>query len=91
MFSVHWKSQIPKRYKRNAINGDLYSSWKISSNFYHEKNEIGKKFSTAGYPLRFVNSVINDFESKDHDPMIPRYLFKDFKSKPIVLIDVPNL
>ena len=21
-FLVHWKSQIPKRYKRNAINGD---------------------------------------------------------------------
>ena len=23
-FPVHWKLQIPKRYKRNAINGDLY-------------------------------------------------------------------
>ena len=22
-FPVHWKSQIPKRYKRNAINGDI--------------------------------------------------------------------
>ena len=32
-FPVHWKSQIPKRYKRNAINGDLYRSWRISSNF----------------------------------------------------------
>ena len=25
--------------------------------------------------MRFVNSVINDFESKEHDPMIPNYLF----------------
>ena len=88
-FPVHWKSQIPKRYKRNAINGDLYRSWRISSNFYHEKSQIRSKFSSAGYPMRFVNSVINDFENKEHDPMIPNYLFNDFESKPIVLIDIP--
>ena len=46
------------------------------------------KFSSAGYPMRFGNSVINDFESKEHDPMIPNYLFNDFESKPIVLIDI---
>ena len=39
--------------------------------------------------MRFVNSVINDFESKEHDPVIPNYLFNDFESKPILLIDVP--
>ena len=39
--------------------------------------------------MRFVNSVINDFESKEHDPMIPGYLFNDSESKPIVLIDIP--
>ena len=39
--------------------------------------------------MRFVNSVINDFENKGHDPMIPNYLFNDFESKPIVLIDIP--
>ena len=38
--------------------------------------------------MRFVNSVINDFESKEHDQMIPSYLFNDFESKPIVSIDV---
>ena len=64
-FLVHWKSQIPKRYKRSAINGDLYRSWIISSIIDHEKNEIRSKFSSAGYPVRFVvNSVINDIESK---------------------------
>ena len=78
-FPVHWKSQIPKRYKRNAIGRDLYRSWRIKSNFYHEKNEIRNKFSTAGYPMRFVNSLINYFESKEHDPMIPSYLFNDFE------------
>ena len=31
--------------------------------------------------MRFVNNVINDFESKGHDPMVPSYLFNDFESK----------
>ena len=39
-FPVHWKSQIPKRYQRNAINRDSYRSWRIGSSFYHEKNQI---------------------------------------------------
>ena len=78
-FPVHWKSQIPKRYKRNAINGDLYHLWRISSNFSHEKNQIRCKFSSAGYPMRFVNSAINDSESKEHDSMIPNYLFNNFE------------
>ena len=38
--------------------------------------------------MRYVNSVIRNFESKEHDPMIPNYLFNDFESKPIVLIDI---
>ena len=36
--------------------------------------------------MRFVNSVINDFESKERDPMIPSYLFEE--SNPTVLIEV---
>ena len=39
--------------------------------------------------MRFVNTVINNFESKEHDPMIPNYLLNDFESKPIILIDIP--
>ena len=38
--------------------------------------------------MRHVNSVIKDFKSKEHDPMIPNYLFNDFESKPIVLIHI---
>ena len=33
--------------------------------------------------------MINDFENKEHDPMVPNYLFNDFESKPIVLTDYP--
>lgn len=75
---VHLKSQIPKRCKRNAVNGDLHRSWRISSNFYYEKNKVKNKFSNAGYLVRFINSVINNYESKKHDAMILSYLFKDF-------------
>ena len=39
--------------------------------------------------MRFVNSVINDFESKEDDPIISSYLFDYFESKPFVLIGVP--
>ena len=37
--------------------------------------------------MKFVNSVINDFENKEHDPMIPNYLFDDLESKSIVLVN----
>ena len=76
-FPVHWKSQFQKRNKRYAINGDLNRSWSTSSHFYHEKNEIRSKFLSAGYPMRSVNNVTNDSESKEHDPMIPNFLFND--------------
>ena len=55
-------------------------SWRINTNFYHEENEIINKFSTVVYPIRFVNSLINDYESKEHDPRIPCYLLNHFES-----------
>ena len=50
---------------------------------------IRKTQLEVGYPMRFANSMINDFESKEHDPVMSNYLFNDFESKPIVLIVVP--
>ena len=89
---VHWKSQIPKRYKSNAMDGDLYHSWRVSLNFHHEINQIRSKYSSARHPMAFVNSVINGFESKKYDPMILKYLFNDIEywySKPSFLIGIP--
>ena len=73
--------KFQKRYKRDAINIDLYRSCRIRSNFYHEKIEIRNKSSTAQYPIRFLNSVINDFESKEHYPVITNYLLNDLNQK----------
>ena len=53
------------------------------------KLEINFQVQDTGYPMGFVNSAVNHSESKEHDPMIPGYLFNDFQSKPIILIDVP--
>ena len=60
----HWTSSIPKRYKRNAIYGDLSRAYRISSNFQCEINIIRQKFLKASYPLRYINSVIKDFKNK---------------------------
>ena len=42
-----WTSKTPKRYKRNAINGDLHRSKRISSNFDKEISLIKDKFTKA--------------------------------------------
>ena len=34
--------------------------------------------------MRFVYSKINDFKSREHDPVMPSSLFHGFESKPIV-------
>ena len=60
---VYWSSQIPNKYKRNAIIGDSYRSKKIASNFRDEVIIIRKKFIHADYPRKFVDSVIRDFDS----------------------------
>ena len=88
-YPVFWSSKVPKRYKRNAINGDLHRASKISSNFHAELDRIRKKFADAGYPKKFIESVIRDF-NKPFDPnsdlIIPTWLFDDRK---FVSIKVP--
>ena len=53
---------------------ETYIILKNQLKFLSWENQIRCKFSSAGYPMRFGNSVINDFESKEHDPMITNYL-----------------
>ena len=60
---LHWFSKTPIRYKRNAIIGDLHRSKRISSYYHDEVELIRKKFLTAGFPSRFVNSIIDNFDN----------------------------
>ncbi|XP_066934351.1 uncharacterized protein [Clytia hemisphaerica] len=85
---VHWSSKVPKKYKRNTINADLYRAQRISSNFDSEKVIIADKFHSAGFPKRFVSSVIRQFNENQNDEMIiPKNLFKE--PKPYVRIELP--
>ena len=89
---VPWSSNIPKRYKRNAINGDLHRSKRIATDFEKEIVQIEKKFLAANFPSRFTNSVCNDFLNKENnhesiDFIIPSGIF-DVKP-PVILIEIP--
>ena len=57
-----WTSKTPKLYKRNTINGDLHRPKRISSNFDEEMPVIKENFMKADYPLRFIKSVVNEFQ-----------------------------
>ena len=76
---VPWSSNIPKRYKRNAINADLHRTKRISTNFDKEIYRIKKKFLAADYPQKFVESVIRNFENDKIESVKDDYIFhQDF-------------
>jgi len=88
---VHWSSETPKRYKRNAITGDLHRSTRISDDIVKETNLIKQKFINANFPKRFIESVVADFKHKQElnsrkgeDSLIIPPGF--FDSKPLVLL-----
>ena len=87
---IPWSSKVPKRYKRNAIIGDLHRSKRISMNFADEVKHIKSKFLRADYPLRFVDSIIRNFLSEndvEESFIIPPNLFDE--DKLFLLIDIP--
>ena len=49
-----WSSAVPKKYKRNAILGDLHKAHKISSNFEHKEQGIKKKYLSVNFPYNFI-------------------------------------
>ena len=84
----HWQSAVPKKYKRNLINGDLHRAKRISSDFPAEKKRIKEKFRKACYPAGFINSVIESFDDKVFDDVIiPRWLFEEQRTK--VFLNLP--
>ena len=60
---VHWKSAIPHKWKRNTILGALHRAKRIATNWQEEVQAIKQSFIRSGYPAKFVNEVINDFEN----------------------------
>ena len=79
---AHWSSKIPKRYKRNTINTELYRAKRISTNLEQEIENIETKYEKAAYPKRFIQSVVNEFKKKEEstnedDMIIPKWLFDE--------------
>jgi hypothetical protein len=69
---VHWSSKVPKKIKRNIVTNDLHRAKKISTDFENEKKEVSKKYENAGYPKRFVASIVKIFEeNQSRQPTSP--------------------
>ena len=75
----HWKSAVPRNYKKNVIVGDLHRANKISSDLEKEISIIKAKYLKAGYPNEFIDSIINDFHQTKEDFLIPPSLFEERK------------
>ena len=43
---VRWSSKVPKRYKRNAVNGELHGARRVASNFEEEINGLRRNLWT---------------------------------------------
>ena len=83
--------QDSKTYKRNTNNVDLRPSKRISSNLGEETPLKKEKFMKADYPLRFINSVDNEFqkgkECGDESFINSTGLFEI--AKPFIFFEIP--
>ena len=88
--AVPWIFKFAKRYKSNTISGDLHRSRKIASNFDIKIRAIKAKYNKAGYPRRFIESVIRDFITRleKHESFImPPNMFE--VKKLFLLLEIP--
>ena len=57
----HWKSAVPRNYKKNVKVRDLHRGNKISSDLQKETSIVKAKYLKADYPDGFIDFIINDF------------------------------
>ena len=74
-FPVYCSSQIPLRYKRNAITGELHRANKIVSNFSNEMKRIKIKYFQAGFPIHVINDVFHRFNQQKEEILILQQFF----------------
>ena len=77
---VHWSSKIPVRYEHNAITGELHQAKQIASDFKKELKRVKQKYRNAGFPLKFINETICNFERGKEEMIIPEWLFDERKT-----------
>ena len=78
-----WSSKIPVRYKRDAITGELYRAKRIASDVNHKSKRIRQKYRNTGFPLKFINETICNFERGKKEMIIPEWLFDERKTFPV--------
>ena len=85
---VHWSSQVPRNWKKNAILTSLHRAKRIASSWESEVRKIKEIFSKAAYPMWFINKTINDFihPTSYHETILPTQWFDDRKS---INIEIP--
>ena len=83
---VHWKSAIPERWKRNTILRALHRAKRIATNWKEEVKTIKQLFIKSGYPAKFVNGVIHDFENQRGDETISHVHLLDERPKIGILV-----
>ena len=64
----------------NAVIGKWHGAKKIASNFEIEIKCIGNKYAAAGFPNRFVLSIIGNFDNGKDNLIIPQWLFGERKA-----------
>ena len=77
---IHWNSAVPKSCKRNVIIGDVHRAKRKSCDLDYEILVKKSKYIKAGYPPRFVTSVINTCTVEKEDPIIPSQMFDGRKT-----------
>ena len=86
---LHWSSQTPRRYKRNAITCELHRASVISDHFDEEVVGIRERYINAGFPRGFINNVIDNFKFSRFERIIPPSLFEEPDEKPTVRVRLP--
>ena len=72
----YWSSAVPKKYKINAILGDLHRAHKILSNFELEKQHIRKKYFSVNFPCNFIQLTFKSYQQKCKS-LLPNWLFEE--------------
>ena len=92
---VHWTSKIPwdtnafihayycdmwHTYDIDTVIDELHRAKKIASSFDIEIKSIVNKYIAAGFPTRFVHSIIDNFDSDKNNLFILQRLFEERKA-----------
>ena len=88
-FPMHWSSQTPRRYKRNALTCDLHRAFIISDAFDEEVIKIRERYVKAGFPHGFINEVINNFKFSRFESIIPQNFFNEPDERQTLRIRLP--